>query len=139
MSSPLQIIEILGPSEQGTSRPYLCRAEDGATYYVKGRQTNRSSQWNEWICAHLAQQLGLNVPTCAIVEVSEDLLAETPHDWRDIGAGLAFGSRRHDSAAWLETSKAEEVPTDTQRDVLVFDWWIRNGDRNRGNTNLLPD
>jgi hypothetical protein len=26
-----------------------------------------------------------------------------------------------------------------QRDVLVFDWWVRNTDRLRGNTNLLWD
>jgi hypothetical protein len=139
MPQPLQIIEILGPSDQGKCRPYRCRAEDGAIYYVKGRQTNRGSLWNEWICAHLATAVGLNVPAYAIVEVCDELLAETPHEWRDIGAGLAFGSRLQGGAAWLETSMAAEVPVDTQRDVLVFDWWIRNGDRTRGNPNLLWD
>lgn len=139
MHQSLQITEILGPSDQGKCRPYRCRAEDGAIYYVKGRQTNRASLWHEWICAHLAQALGLNVPAFGIVEVSEELLAETTHDWRDIGAGPAFGSRLHASAAWFEPSVAREVPISTQRDVLVFDWWVRNGDRTQGNPNLLWD
>ena len=41
----LEIVEIIGPSEQGQQTPYKCRAEDGEIYYVKGRQTNRSSLW----------------------------------------------------------------------------------------------
>jgi hypothetical protein len=136
---PLQIVEILGPSDQGKCRPYRCRAEDGQIYYVKGRQTNRASLWHEWICAHLAQAFGLAVPPFCIVELGEDLLAETPRDWRDIGAGPAFGSQLHGGAVWMEPSMATNVPINTQRDVLVFDWWVRNSDRLIGNPNLLWD
>ncbi len=136
---PLQITEILGPSDQGKARPYLCRADDGAMYYVKGRQTNRASLWNEWICGHLARALGLNVPAFSIVDISAELLAETPPEWKDIGLGPAFGSRRQPHALWLEPSLACMVPLPVQRDVLMFDWWVRNGDRLTGNTNLLWD
>ncbi len=34
---------------------------------------------------------------------------------------------------------APRVPKAVQRDVLVFDWWIRNVDRLAGNPNLLWD
>lgn len=136
---PIQIIEILGPSDQGKSRPYKCRAEDGAIYFVKGRQTNRASLWHEWICGHLAQQFGLNVPAFALVEIGPELLAEAPPDWRDIGCGPAFGSRQYPNTLWFEPGWAEWVPESVQRDVLVFDWWVRNGDRLTGNTNLLWD
>ncbi|MDC8787265.1 HipA family kinase [Paucibacter sp. AS339] len=135
----IQIVEIIGPSDQGRSRPYRCRAEDGEIYFVKGRQTNRSSLWNEWICAHLAQAFGLAVPPFGILDVSPELLAETPLGWREIGEGPAFGSMLHASAAWLEPSMAANVPIASQRDVLVFDWWVRNCDRQIGNTNLLWD
>jgi hypothetical protein len=34
---------------------------------------------------------------------------------------------------------ANMVPLETQRDVLVFDWWVHNMDRTVGNPNLLWD
>jgi hypothetical protein len=135
----VQIVEILGPSDQGRSRPYKCRGEDDAIYYVKGRQTNRASLWHEWVCGHLAQRFGLNVPAFEIVDVGGDLLRETPADWRDLGVGPAFGSRLYPNAVWMEVGLIDLVPTNVQRDVLVFDWWIKNGDRLKGNTNLLID
>ena len=135
----MQIVEILGPSDQGKSRPYKCRGEDDAIYFVKGRQTNRASLWHEWICGHLALSFGLHVPPFEIVEVGEDLLREAPADWQDLGVGPAFGSRLHPSALWMEVGMASKVPPNVQRDVLVFDWWICNGDRLTGNTNLLFD
>lgn len=136
---PLQITEILGPSPQGQARPYQCRAEDGHLYYVKGRQTNRASLWHEWICGYLALQCGLPVPPFSLVEVSPELLAEAPREWREMGAGTAFGSQLHRTALWFEPSMAKDVPETVQRDVLVFDWWVRNGDRLTGNPNLLWD
>jgi hypothetical protein len=135
----VQIVEILGPSDQGRSRPYKCRGEDDEIYYVKGRQTDRASLWHEWVCGHLAQRFGLNVPTFEIVDVGEDLLRETPAEWRDLGVGPAFGSRLYPSAVWMEVGLINSVPIIVQRDVLVFDWWIRNCDRLTGNTNLLVD
>jgi len=135
----IQIIEILGPSEQGQARPYKCRGEDGAIYFVKGRQTTRACLWHEWICAHMAQRIGLHIPPFELVDVCEALLLESPREWRDLGVGLAFGSRLHSAAVWMEPSWINSVPIDAQRDVLMFDWWIRNGDRMTGNPNLLWD
>jgi hypothetical protein len=135
----LQIVEILSPSEQGLARPYKCRADDGEIYFVKGRQTTRACLWHEWICAHLAQRFGLQVPPFAIVEICQELLNEAPPAWRDLGVGPAFGSRLHPSAVWLEVSAVGRVPPEVQRDVLVFDWWVRNNDRQIGNCNLLWD
>ena len=42
-------------------------------------------------------------------------------------------------AVWMEVGLINLVPTNVQRDVLVFDWWIQNCDRLTGNTNLLID
>lgn len=135
----LEIVEIIGPSEQGQQKPYKCRGEDGAIYFVKGRQTNRASLWHEWICAHLAQAFGLQVPEAALVNVSDELLQEVVSDWRDLGSGIAFGSKIHSPAAWMEPSMVCMVPTQVQQDVLVFDWWVRNSDRMTYNSNLLWD
>ena len=135
----LQIVEVLGPSVQGMSRPYVCIAEDGFRYYVKGQQTNRGSLWKEWISAHLAVALELPLPPFALVQADEALLAELPSEWRDIGTTPAFGSRHHDSTTWFEPSLVDKVPKAVQQAVLVFDWWVQNPDRLTGNTNLLWD
>ena len=135
----LEIIEIIGPSEQGQQTPYKCRAEDGEIYYVKGRQTNRSSLWNEWICAHLAASFGLQIPPFSLVHVSQEILEEVTPGWRHLGSGIAFGSKNHSTSAWLEPSMVNKIPEPAQRDVLIFDWWVHNSDRLTHNSNLLWD
>lgn len=133
----LQIVEVLGPAEQGKSRPFKCRAEDGHLYFVKGQQTNRASLWREWICAHLAQALDLPLPPFCLVQIEEVLFEELPADWRGIGCLPAFASRQQANAGWMELGMTQHVPAALQCDVLVFDWWIHNTDRLKGNTNLL--
>ena len=137
--TPIPIVEILGPAEQGLSRPYKCRGEDGRLYYVKGRQTDRHSVWSEWLCGNLAIAFGLKLPHFRLVEISAELLEETRADCRNIGAGIAFGSEHYANPTWFEPGFTGKVPLEIQRDVLMFDWWIGNMDRTRGNPNLLWD
>lgn len=137
MPAILQIVEVLGPAEQGLSRPMKCRAEDGRLYYVKGRQTNPHSLWAEWLCAHLGRAFGLQIPDFALLQAGEELLAELPREQRHIGADPAFASCHQDGALWFELSQVDRVPPVLQRELLAFDWWIRNLDRQRGNPNLL--
>ena len=93
----VQIIEILGRSEQGITHPFICRGNDDNTYFVKGIGAGRRDQVCEWIAGNLGVELNY--------------------------AGI------------------ERVPDDLQRDVLAFDWWIRNNDRtlseSGGNPNLF--
>ena len=139
-SAPVvQIVEVIGPAEQGRSIPFLCGGSDGHRYYVKGQQTNRASLWREWICGHLAHELGLPVPAFALVQLDPALLKELPREQQAIGSLPSFGSRAQPHTAWLELGISQRVPAELQRDVLVFDWWVRNTDRLRGNTNLLWD
>ena len=55
---------------------------------------------------------------------------------------LAFGSRKL-GVVELSVSHLAYVPDEIQRDVLAFDWWIRNDDRtlseSGGNPNLFWD
>jgi HipA-like protein len=136
-TAAVEIVEILGPAEQGRTTPFLCAGDDGLQYYVKGRQTDRRSQWCEWLCSHLGRAFGLPVPTPQLVEISPELLAETQPAWRSLGAGVAFGSECVIGAQWLEPVMFSKVPEAMRRDVLVFDWWVSNLDRNDGNPNLL--
>ena len=135
----VQIVEILRPAEQGRSGPYVCRGEDGSTYFVKGRNTGRRSQITEWICAHLARELGLPLAPFEMVEIVPELLAETPKNMREVGAGLSFGSREYPQALWFELDQVGKTDIRLQRDILVFDWWVHNTDRLSSNSNLLWD
>ncbi|MEZ5493685.1 MAG: HipA family kinase [Pseudomonadales bacterium] len=137
MAAIIQIEEIIRPAEQGLTKPFLCRAEDGYRYYVKGRSATRAGQCHEWLCAHLGRALGLPIPEFSLVEVPAELLAEAPTYFQPLGAGVAFASRECAAAQWLEPSLAVNIPQALRRDVAVFDWWIRNEDRNAGNPNLL--
>jgi len=137
---PLQIMEILGRSEQGLTRPFLCRCEDGNLYYVKGRGAGRRSLFSEWLAGHLAQALGLPVPPFALVQALPSLVRLHP-EGGDLGSQPAFGSRKVDHTQDLTISHIRDVPVPMRRDVLVFDWWIHNTDRtlttHSGNPNLL--
>lgn len=138
-----QIVEVIGRAEQGATRPFICRGDDDWVYFVKGRGAGRRSQICEWIAGQLGHGLGLPIAPFAIVDVPEELIAiDLRGDLHELGAGLAFGSRK---AAVLElsVSNLHQVADVLQRDVLAFDWWIRNGDRNLGeaggNPNLFWD
>lgn len=139
MPPVIEIVEILGPSQQGFTKPFLCRGEDGELYYVKGRGAQCVSWWSEWICAHAGREFGLNIPAFSLVHIDQMLLAEVQPAWQSIGAGCWFGSRKHPVAAWFEPSQVTQVPLAVRRDLVVFDWWIHNMDRSLGNTNLLWD
>lgn len=137
----IQIEEILHKDTQGRCGAYFCRGVDGREYVVKGRNTSRRSQWNEWLCGHLGRELGLPIPEFCLVDIPEELLPELKPDWREIGAGVAFGSCKENLVAWFEYSMKKGVAQTLRRDLLVFDYWIDNEDRTLGelggNSNLL--
>lgn len=139
----VQIVEVLRRSEQGITRPFICRGEDGQTYFVKGHDAGRRSQMAEWVAGQLGLALGLPLAQFAIVDVPAELLtAGGVPELADLGAGPAFGSM-HRKAIELNAATVEQVPIQLQRDVLAFDWWVRNPDRNLtekgGNPNLFWD
>lgn len=139
----VEIVEIIDRSTQGMTRPFICRGDDGAVYFVKGRGAGRRSLICEWIAGQLGQRLGLPIAPFEIAEISAALLAIAPRDdLADLGAGKAFASRKLE-ATELNLSQIPMVPAQEQCDVLAFDWWICNSDRTLGdrggNPNLLWD
>ena len=137
----IQIVEILGRSEQGVTRPFICRGNDDNTYFVKGVGAGRRSQVCEWVAGNLALELGLPIAPFEIVDVPEELVAVSP-DYRELGAGPAFGSLKQ-TIMELNYAMVGEVPVALRQSVLAFDWWIRNNDRmlteSGGNPNLFWD
>ncbi len=139
MPPAVQIIEITKQAQQGRSEPYLCRGDNGLNYYVKGRQSGLLTRVNEWVCAHLGRALGLPIPEFRLAEISTELLSVTSPNLRSIGLGLGFASQEVPLTCWFEEANRPKVDEELQRKLLVFDWWIRNDDRNASNPNLLWD
>lgn len=134
----LEVVEIIRKSDSGTQEPFICRASDNQTYYVKGSaKTNRASLINEFICAELARAIGLPQPEFHLLNVSEELLEETSPTLAAIGSGTAFGSLEQKGCTLFSPALLSKVPLETQQKLFAFDWWILNGDRTDWNSNLL--
>ena len=142
MASGIVITEIVRRSEQGVTLPFICRAQDADTYFVKGLGVGASGLRAEWIAAHLAKALKLPVAPFAIVEVPAALLAGSAVSGvTELFGTFAFGSRVVAGAREITFNHARDLPLELRADVLLFDWWTRNADRNLnalgGNPNLL--
>ena len=85
----ISIIEILGRSTQGVTRPFVCRGDDGSLYYVKGNAAGRRALIAEWVAGNLGRRLGLPIPEFRQAEVSPQLVAlSARQDASDLGAGI---------------------------------------------------
>ena len=142
----VQIHKVMHRMETGATRPFVCRGEDDQTYYVKGIDARRSSQICEWVAGQLGLAFGLPIAPFEIVDVPAELI-DMAQCYPDLelellGVGPAFGSL-HQEGEELTTSVVQSVPAEIRKDLLVFDWWIRNDDRllteHGGNPNLLWD
>ncbi|ENQ0983801.1 HipA family kinase [Pseudomonas aeruginosa] len=138
--------DIIRQSEQGISvRPFLVRANDGNRYFVKGlNRAGGPSLMSEVIAAELGALLGLPIPEWRIMDIPQGLIDFSPIDnIQDLSGGPAFASRQVENVNELMWANLRNVPLELQRKVLLFDWWIQNGDRclgeNGGNVNLLLD
>ena len=138
----IQLIEIIRRSEQGVTRPFVCRGDDGELYYVKGAGAGRKALIAEWIAGSLARHLQLPVPPFAIAEVPRALVCGSVNeDIGDLGEGPVFASRAVLMAEELRYEHVHRVPLAQQAWTLLFDCWVINGDRtlseHGGNPNVL--
>lgn len=136
------ITEVLRRSSQGIIRPFICRGEDGDLYYVKGNNAGRKALCSEWIAARIADALGLPIPVYKQVEVPRDLVRDSAqNDISDLGHGTCFGSKSVEHSDEFRLSSLDSVDKKLRAKILLFDWWIKNGDRTlgpeSGNPNLL--
>lgn len=138
--------EIVRRSEQGVSvQPFIVRADDGALYFVKGlSRAGGASLISEVIAAELGGYLGLPIPDWRVMHFPEALLNFTAVPGAsDLSGGPAFASRQVENANELLLAGVPSIDRDLKLKILVFDWWIRNGDRclgdHGGNVNLLTD
>lgn len=140
----IRITQIEGESKQGQTKPIFCVGEDGHRYVVKGSSTGNKARICEWISGRLSRYLDLPVPPFEMMELDPRLLHYGVTEYADrIGSGIAFGSQRVSNTIEILYSQIQRIPSDLRARVLLFDWWIANGDRilseSGGNPNLLWD
>lgn len=71
--------------------------------------------------------------SCQEGRVSHSTVSHCQHQCRIAGRNAACMARAGGRPC------TARVPVEQQRLILAFDWWIANGDRTKGNTNLLFD
>jgi hypothetical protein len=139
----IRIVEIIDRSTQGITRPFLCRGDDGQRYFVKGHGAGRRALISEWLAGHLGLRLGLPIPAFAQVSIPAELIRfSAREDIQDLGAGtVGFGSRLVPHVDELSYPFIGQIDPGLRARILLFDWWVGNGDRtlspDGGNPNLL--
>lgn len=139
-----QLISVCGRAETGLSRPFLCQAEDGNSYFVKGDNVAPEQLVIEYVISRLAEESGLPVAPVQVVNIPKPLAAfAVVERAEEFQPGLAFGSRRIQFSEEIRSSHVRSIHEETRMRVLCFDWWTRNPDRclDRvgGDPNLLWD
>ncbi|RUR51502.1 HipA family kinase [Vreelandella populi] len=139
----LEAAEILRRSEQGVCRPFFIRDTHGDIYVVKGVDgTGKASLISELLCAELGSRLGLPIPLYGIMTIPKGLTSFTAIDGaQELEGGPAFASKLVTNATSLIYPQITQIPPELKQRVLVFDKWVKNGDRRLtekgGNVNLL--
>ena len=138
----IRIVEIIGRSAQGVTRPFLCRGDDGQQYYVKARGAGRRALIAERLAGRLGLQLRLPIPPFVQAVIPSELIQfSVRDDVHELGVGIGFGSQVVPNVDELTYPFVAQIAPELRARILLFDWWVANGDRtlspDGGNPNLL--
>lgn len=133
----VEVKEVIKKSEQGEGEAYHCEGSDGDLYWIKGISALRNYQANEFLAASLATAFGISIASYRLMHIDEKLYLYLPPEFQRLGYGPVFASKHAAGSTDLMESLILEVPVETRKDLLVFDYWIQNCDRTIGNPNLL--
>lgn len=146
MSDRITAVEIVRQSHQGYSiKPFIIRADDGHSYFVKGlNKSGGPALISEVIGAELGMKMQLPIPPWRLMDVPPQLIGFSAiPSVTDLGGGTAFASRAVENASDFTITHLDTTPAELMRRVLLFDWWVQNGDRCLGplggNVNLIRD
>ncbi|MER2491221.1 HipA family kinase [Catenovulum sediminis] len=135
------IVEIIHQMTQGATGPYLCLADNGKKYVIKRQRAGFEGCIKEWLFGKLGQDFGLPIPNCELVYVDSALLEYNSDYQFEIGEGVAFASEFIPDLQEVNYQILHSLSQETLRDLYVFDYWIKNADRNLtklgGNPNLF--
>lgn len=128
----IEAVEIIRRLEGGITRPFLCRASNDKHYVAKGLELPPNERIAELVCARLAAQFGLPIPEHGYIYIDPALLRYNLEARNYLGPGDSYALAYVADAADLLYSQAQQVPSDLQKAVFIFDYWVGNGDRQLG-------
>ena len=144
----LTATQFIKPMATGRNRPLLLGCEDNAAnpfevvVKFRGKEMDAKAQIAELVTAQLADDLGLQVPQAAVVDIPagfDAIIAE-----KDLAAmvknslGLNFGSVNIGAGftTWPPGRNLVGAQRDQAADIFAFDTLIQNPDRRAVNPNL---
>jgi hypothetical protein len=137
----INVIEILYQMKQGATAPYLCLGDNDKKYVIKRQRAGFEGCVKEWLLGKLGQSFGLPIPDCQLVNIDGSLLEYNDNYLSEIGEGTAFASEFITDLQEVNYQKLDNASVDILRNLYVFDYWVRNADRNLteqgGNPNLF--
>ena len=129
---------------RGGAQAHLIEGEDGHFYVVKfvNNPQHRRILINEWLACAFLHYLQIHVPDTAVIELTQDFIAENPDLYITLGnrrdpvsPGLHFGSRmavhpeRVATFDFLPDTLLHKVENRADfLGILVFDKWVGNAD-----------
>ena len=135
---PRHAVVELPRREQSADSLGEAQADDQHWYYIKGDAHGRPVRASEWICTHIAEDVHIGAPTCALIRLQSGL--------------VVFGSRRIAqvsdniaTARYLTTpteSNASGADNDLNKllsSIYAFDMFVNNDDRHLGNYLTVED
>ncbi len=144
----LTATQFIKPMSTGRNHPLLlgCENVDGDKFEVvvkfRGREMTEKAQIAELVTAQLADDLGLQVPQAAVVNVPvgfDTVIAERDAVKLVKGStGLNFGSVHIGAGftTWLPGRAPHGAQRDQAADIFAFDTLVQNHDRRAHNPNL---
>lgn len=129
---------------RGGAQAHLIEGSDGAFYVVKfvNNPQHRRILVNEWLATSFLRHLQIHVPDCAVMELTEEFIAETPDLYLAVGTrrepvvpGLHFASKMavHPERVAIFDFLPDKLLAKVENSAdflgtLVFDKWIGNAD-----------
>jgi HipA-like protein len=129
---------------RGGAQAHLIEGTDGAYYVVKfvNNPQHRRILVNEWLATSFLRHLQIHVPDCAVMELTEDFIAESPDLYLSVGTrhepvvpGLHFASKMavHPDRVAIFDFLPDKLLAKVENSAdflgtLVFDKWIGNAD-----------
>ena len=129
---------------RGGAQAHLIEGSDGAFYVVKfvNNPQHRRILVNEWLATSFLRHLQIHVPDCAVMELTEDFIAESPDLYLSVGTrrepvvpGLHFASKMavHPERVAIFDFLPDKLLAKVENSAdflgtLVFDKWIGNAD-----------
>jgi len=133
-----RIIDIREPLWQGVLQATECVAEDQCRYVVKHSRASAGALIKEWLAGRIGRAMGLPIPPIEILELPAVQAKYMAHrDAASLSKYPAFGSQWIDDASLLLPANRLSIPAPLRAKILLFDWWILNGDRTERNPNVL--